>query len=178
MLIPNIRISHGNPDFDPSCVKTSSMDVHTNLDGPIDWNLGTASLILSPNPISVNLTIPSEGWVVVCEGRELIEVLRIKEGLDIQSSVSGMGMAIDSETFSIENRENMTVTLSREWSGDVPSLDVWHVDGPDSIAANQSAEVTVTFDSGGGVLSSVWLTTDDNGAVLHLAARCPSGGCT
>ena len=60
----------------------------------------------------------------------------------------------------------------------MPSLDVWHVDAPDSIAANQSAEVTVTFDSDGGVFSSVWLTTDDNGAVLHLAARCPLGGCT
>ena len=178
MLIPNIRIAHGNPDFDPSCVKTSSMDTHTNLEGPIDWNLGTASLTLSPNPISVNLTIPSEGWMVVCDGREMIEVLRIKEGLDIQSSDSGMGIAIDSETFSIENRENMTVTVSREWSGDVPSLDVWHVDGPDSIAANQSVEVTVTFDSDGGVFGSVWLTTDDNGVILHLAARCPSGGCT
>ena len=154
------------------------MDAHTNLDGPIDWNLGTASLILSSNPISVNLTIPSGGWVVVCEGREMIEVLRIKDGLDIQSSVSGMGIAIDSETFSIENRGNMTVTVSREWSGDVPSLDLWLVEGPDSIAANQSAEVTVNFESGGGVLGSVWLTTDDNGVVLHFAARCPSGGCT
>jgi len=154
------------------------MDTHTNLEGPIDWNIGTASLILSANPASVNLTIPSEGWVVVCQGRDIIEVLRIKEGLDVQSSVSGMGIAIDSEKFSIENRENMTVTVSREWSGDVPSLEVWYVDGPDSIPANQSAEITVTFDNSGGAFGSAWITTDSNGVVLHLAARCPSGGCT
>ena len=132
MLIPNVRISHGNPDFDPSCVKTSSMDT---IQISMDPSIGISELHhWISNPISVNLTIPSEGWVVVCEGREMIEVLRIKEGLDIQSSVSGMGILIDSETFSIENRENMTVTVgSREWSGDVPSLDVWYVEGPDSI---------------------------------------------
>ena len=89
-----------------------------------------------------------------------------------------MGIAIDSEKFSIENRENMTVTVSREWSGDVPSLEVWYVDGPDSIPANQSIEITVTFDNSGGAFGSAWITTDSNGVVLHLAARCPWGGCT
>ena len=130
MLVPNARIAHGGYDIDPSCVKTSSMDIYTSTDNSIDWNLGSASLVLSSNPLSVNLTIPSEGWVVLCDGRDIIEVLRIKDGLDVQSSVSGMGIGINSQVFSIENRENMTITVSRDWSGDVPSLDLWNIDVP------------------------------------------------
>ena len=178
MLVPNARIAHGGYDIDPSCVKTSSMDTYTNTDSSVDWNLGTSSLILSSNPLSVNLTIPSEGWVVLCDGRHIIEVLRIKDGLDVQSSVSGMGIGINSQVFSIENRENMTIAVSRDWSGDVPSLDLWDIDGPDSIEANRSAELTVIFDSNSEAISSVWITTDNSGVVLHLAARCPLGGCT
>ena len=116
--------------------------------------------------------------MVLCDGRHIIEVLRIKDGLDVQSSVSGMGIGINSQVFSIENRENMTIAVSRDWSGDVPSLDLWDIDGPDSIEANRSAELTVIFDSNSEAISSVWITTDNSGVVLHLAARCPLGGCT
>tara|TARA_Y100001978_G_scaffold202818_1_gene225284 strand:+ start:8312 stop:10723 length:2412 start_codon:yes stop_codon:yes gene_type:complete len=175
---PNSTIIYGKDTLEPSCVLTDSMPTYQNQGDDMDWNINTASLILPPNPGKINLTVPSGGWLTVCDGRIILESLRVRDGPDVQLSSSAMGISITEEKVVIANLGNQTVPLSRDWSGDAPSLDVWSVDAPDQLISNQTAELTVSFDGQEELSGFFWISTNQNSVILNFAARCPSGGCS
>ena len=134
----------------------------------MNWSIETSPLKLPNESVEINLRVPQEGWIAVCDGLEFIESLRIRDGPGAMLELSPMGVAIQYESIVIINTENVTLPLLRDWSGDAPSLDIWSVSAPDILNQNQSTLVTITSEKEEGLHNIFWISTTDEAVVLNL----------
>ncbi len=177
MAVPNSTIIYGSDDTYPSCVLTETQTPYTFTGGSLNWSIETSPLKLPNESVEINLRVPQEGWIAVCDGLEFIESLRIRDGPGAMLELSPMGVAIEYESIVIINAENVTLPLLRDWSGDAPSLDIWSVSAPDILNQNQSTLVTITSEKEEGLHNIFWISTTDEAVVLNFATRCTLGGC-
>ena len=177
MVVPNATIVYGADQTTPSCILTESLEPHTFTVERLNWSIETSPLLLPSEQVEINLRLPSDGWIAICDGHEFIESLRIRDGPGVMLSGTPLGLEITEATIGIINADNASIPLLRDWSGDAPSLDVWSISAPDSLVENETTTITVTPENGENSLGVFWISTTDEAVVLNFAARCPSGGC-
>ncbi|MFQ3360498.1 MAG: hypothetical protein ACI9SZ_001023, partial [Candidatus Thalassarchaeaceae archaeon] len=89
-----------------------------------------------------------------------------------------IGESIKTQNFTIYNRESKSMAISIEWHGDSTNTDVWDVQIPSYVNSNESVNVVINTKSSDILYRTSWVDIDDNGIIIHLAARCSIDGCS
>jgi len=132
-----------------------------------------------------SLILGREGWLSVCHDDGRMDYYTISDGIDLLINSGQLGERIDGTNIIIHNRENFSLPVSVELYGDFQEGGIWNLDdgqnhtkniGPGEIASFEIRAIP------GGELDqmkrAVWVTASTSGIEFHLAARCPSMGCT
>ena len=170
----SIIYGSSNPSF---CKSTSSVnEVSSNW----TWLMEAYSPIKFQQGEVVNGTviIPSEGWLMLCDGQIPVSKYLITEGLDIIIDNFSIGESIKTQNFTIYNRESKSMAISIEWHGDSTNTDIWDVQIPSYVNSNESVNVVINTKSSDILYRTSWVDIDDNGIIIHLAARCSIDGCS
>ena len=124
------------------------------------------------------LGLGDAGWMAVCTGDGLVESYRIVEGVDVLVYPSSIGRGLSASEFTIHNRGDEQLPVSVEWHGDSPDSNIWDIHIPDSVGPAGSAVVEASPKGSPLLIRALWVSADEAGIVVHLAARCPTGGCS
>ena len=117
------------------------------------------------------------GWMAVCSGDGMVESYRIVEGVDVLIVPGSIGQGLDASEFVVHNRGGEQLAVSVEWHGDSPESDIWGVSIPDFVEPGGSAVVEALPTGELPLHRALWVYADEDGIVVHLAARCPTVGC-
>ena len=163
-----------NPSF------CKSMDSINEVGSNWSWLIEAYSPIKFKQGEVINgtLIMPSSGWLILCDGPEIISKYTLSEGLDIIIKNSSIGEKITNSNFTISNRESKNMSISIEWHGDSINTEIWDVDIPSQVNSNDTVQISVNEKSNDLLHRAVWVKVDDNGITIHLAARCPLQGCS
>tara|TARA_B100000287_G_scaffold18268_1_gene18317 strand:- start:50 stop:2476 length:2427 start_codon:yes stop_codon:yes gene_type:complete len=167
-----------------------SSDVAAQVDTGENWSveMGNYSSVRLEGNLSGNgsIGIGEEGWLGICGSDGSLTSYKIIEGPDIfvstedsngEYSAIGLNHRIDVDSFYIFNRGSEKVSLSLEWHGDSPQSGIWEVSIGDWIDSGGSSFVEYVANGSSNLERALWVTADESGVVVHLSARCPSGGC-
>jgi len=124
------------------------------------------------------LGLGDAGWIAVCTGDGLADSYRIVEGVDVLISPGSIGRGLGETEFTLHNRGDEQTPVSVEWHGDSPESDIWDISIPDFVGSAESAIVVASPSGDLSLVRALWVTADEDGIVVHLAARCPAGGCS
>ena len=107
----------------------------------------------------------------------MVESYRIVEGVDVLIVPGSIGQGLDASEFVVHNRGGEQLAVSVEWHGDSPESDIWGVSIPDFVEPGGSAVVEALPTGELPLHRALWVYADEEGIVVHLAARCPTVGC-
>ena len=152
-----------------------STDVIAEVNASGDWNrdLADRSSILIPAGEIGNATLrfgPS-GWLALCEGTTMLASYRVAEGPDIMVEPGTLASRMPNGEFSIVNRENETMPISLDWTGDAVAWDNWEAGAPSEVAAMSSVTANASVHGDPLARWAAWVTADEDGITLHFAAR-------
>ena len=170
----SIMYGPNNPSF------CKSMDSINEVGSNWSWLIEAYSPIKFKQGEVINgtLIMPSSGWLILCDGPEIISKYTLSEGLDIIIKNSSIGEKITNSNFTISNRESKNMSISIEWHGDSINTEIWDVDIPSQVNSNDTVQISINEKSNDLLHRAVWVKVDDNGITIHLAARCPLQGCS
>ena len=148
-----------------------STDVIVEVNSTDDWEreLSDRSSILIPAGHSGNGTIrmSGPGWLAICSDTNMLSWYSMVEGPDV--------FTYSGEELTIYNRENYSMPISIDWTGDADEFDKWEISVPSGIDAMSSVFVNITSNDDSHALLVYWVNTDENGINLNLAARSNLG---
>ena len=140
-----------------------------------DWqrDLSDRSAIFVPAGQTGNATLrfPSSGWLATCNGTAMLSSYGVAEGPDVMVNPSSLGFRMPGGEFSIVNRENESIPISLDWSGDAVTWDNWEAWAPDEVPANSSVIANASASGNPAAWWAAWVTADEDGITLHFAAR-------
>ena len=148
-----------------------STDVIVEVNSTDDWEreLSDRSSILIPAGHSGNGTIrmSGPGWLAICSDTNMLSWYSMVEGPDV--------FTYSGEELTIYNRENYSMPISIDWTGDADEFDKWDISVPSGIDAMSSVFVNMTSNDDSHAPLVYWVDTDENGINLNLAARSNLG---
>ena len=148
-----------------------STDVIVEVNSTGDWEreLSDRSSILIPAGHSGNGTIrmSGPGWLAICSGTNMLSWYSMVEGPDV--------FTYSGEELTIYNRENYSMPISIDWTGDADEFDKWDISVPSGIDAMSSVFVNMTSNDDSHAPLVYWVDTDENGINLNLATRSNLG---
>ena len=123
-----------------------------------------SSIIVPENSLGVGtLQMNGPGWLAICDDTNMLSWYSMVEGPDV--------LPYYGEEFIIFNRENYSMPISLDWTGDAAGSDYWEVSVPSEVSAISSVQVNITSNGDPEALLVYWVTTDEDGITLNLAAR-------
>jgi len=144
-----------------------------------DWqrDLSDRSAILVPAGQTGNATLrfPPSGWLVLCEGTTMLASYKVVEGPDVMVNPGTLESRMPGGEFSIVNRENASIPISLDWTGDAVAWDNWKSWAPAEVAAMSSVTANASVHGSPPARWAAWVTADEDGITLHFAARSWEG---
>tara|TARA_B100000959_G_scaffold44334_1_gene44750 strand:+ start:175 stop:2562 length:2388 start_codon:yes stop_codon:yes gene_type:complete len=136
-----------------------------NSTGEWEIELSDRSSIIVPenSPGVGTLQMNGPGWLAICDDTNMLSWYSMVEGPDV--------LPYYGEEFIIFNRENYSMPISLDWTGDAAGSDYWEVSVPSEVSAISSVQVNITSNGDPEALLVYWVTTGDDGITLNLAAR-------
>ena len=144
-----------------------------NASGDWDRDLADRSAILIPASEIGNATLRfgESGWLALCDGTTMLASYRVVEGPDVMVDPGTLASRMPNGWFSIVNRENTSMPISLDWTGDAVAWDNWEAWVPSEVAAMSSVSANASVHGSPPAWWAAWVTADDDGITLHFAAR-------
>jgi len=144
-----------------------------NASGDWDRDLADRSAILMPAGEIGNATLRfgESGWLALCDGTTMLSSYRVAEGPDIMVDPGTLASRMPNGGFSIVNRENTSIPISLDWTGDAVAWDNWEAWAPSEVAAMSSVSANASVHGSPPAWWAAWVTADEDGITLHFAAR-------
>ncbi|HJO84107.1 MAG: hypothetical protein CMA54_01720 [Euryarchaeota archaeon] len=171
-----INHADGGSAFCPSIEMAAEVDSSENWTRALEDH--TPIRIIGDRGGNGTLGLGDVGWMAVCTGDGLVESYRIVEGVDVLISPGSIDRGLRASEFALHNRGDEPLPVSVEWHGDSPESDIWDISIPDLIEPAASAVVEASPTGDPSLIRALWVSADETGVVVHLAARCPTGGCS
>ncbi|MFL2956074.1 MAG: hypothetical protein ACJZ39_01240 [Candidatus Thalassarchaeaceae archaeon] len=144
-----------------------STNVIAGVNSTGEWEIelsDQSSIIIPENSLGVGtLQMNGPGWLAICDDTNMLSWYSMVEGPDVLSNYD--------EEFIISNRENYSMSISLDWTGDAAGSDYWDVSVPSEVSAMSSVQVNITSNGDPEASLVYWVTTGDDGITLNLAAR-------
>ncbi len=171
----NYSILHtpNNPTF---CKTSNSI---TEVDSNWTWLMEPYSPIQFREGEIINgtLIMPISGWLIVCNGINMVMKYSIMEGIDIIMNNGSIGENITNPNFTIYNRGEEIIPISIEWHGDSINTDIWELSIPNFVESNGSTNISIYPKNSDNLHHTSWVQVMDDEIIIHLAARCLTDGC-
>jgi hypothetical protein len=152
-----------------------STDVIAEVNASGDWDrdLADRSSILLPAGEIDNATLrfSALGWLALCQGTTMLASYRVVEGPDVMVDPGTLSSRMPNGEFSIVNRENTSMSISLDWTGDAVAWDNWEAWAPSEVAAMSSVTANASVHGAPSAWWAAWVTADEDGITLHFAAR-------
>ncbi|HIG38637.1 MAG TPA: hypothetical protein EYQ15_04975 [Candidatus Poseidoniales archaeon] len=152
-----------------------STDVIAEVNASGDWvrDLADRSSILLPAGEIDNATLrfSASGWLALCQGTTMLASYRVVEGPDVMVDPGTLSSRMPNGEFSIVNRENTSMSISLDWTGDAVAWDNWEAWAPSEVAAMSSVTANASVHGAPFAWWAAWVTADEDGITLHFAAR-------
>jgi len=144
-----------------------------NASGDWDRDLADRSAILMPAGEIGNATLRfgESGWLALCDGTTMLASYRVAEGPDVMVDPGTLASRMPNGGFSIVNRENTSMPISLDWTGDAVAWDNWEAWAPSEVAAMSSVSANASVHGSPSASWATWVTADEEGITLHFAAR-------
>ena len=156
-----------------------STDVIAEVNASGDWDrdLADRSSILLPAGEVGNATLKfdASGWLALCQGTTMLASYRVVEGPDVMVEPGTLSSRMPNGEFSIVNRENTSMSISLDWTGDAVAWDNWEAWAPSEVAAMSSVTANASVHGAPSAWWAAWVTADEDGITLHFAARAMEG---
>ena len=156
-----------------------STDVIAEVNASGDWDrdLADRSSILLPAGEVGNATLKfdASGWLALCQGTTMLASYRVVEGPDVMVEPGTLSSRMPNGEFSIVNRENTSMSISLDWTGDAVAWDNWEAWAPSEVAAMSSVTANASVHGDPSAWWAAWVTADEDGITLHFAARAMEG---
>jgi hypothetical protein len=124
------------------------------------------------------IIIPSSGWIMICDGIIPIHKYSIEEGLDVVINPGSINDKIMNNSFSIYNRENISIPISVEWYGDSVNIGSWNTfNVPNNVVPYGQTEIILDEAFNDSLSYVSWISIDKNSITIHISIRCPVNGC-
>ena len=140
-----------------------------------DWvrDLADRSSILLPAGEIGNATLrfDASGWLALCQGTAMLASYRVVDGPDVMVDPGTLSSRMPNGEFSIVNRQNTSMSISLDWTGDAVSWDNWEAWAPSEVAALSSVTANASVHGTPSAWWATWVTADEDGITLHFAAR-------
>ena len=140
-----------------------------------DWvrDLADRSSILLPAGEIGNATLrfDASGWLALCQGTAMLASYRVVDGPDVMVDPGTLSSRMPNGEFSIVNRQNTSMSISLDWTGDAVSWDNWEAWAPSEVAALSSVTANASVHGTPSARWATWVTADEDGITLHFAAR-------
>jgi hypothetical protein len=148
-----------------------------NASGDWDRNLADRSAILIPAGEIGNATLRfgESGWLALCDDTNMLASYRVVEGPDVMVDPGTLASRMPNGWFSIVNRENTSIPISLDWTGDAVAWGNWEVWAPSEVAAMSSVTANASVHGAPPAWWAAWVTADEDGITLHFAARTMGG---
>ena len=144
-----------------------------------DWNrdLADRSAILLPAGETGNGTLrfDESGWLALCDGTAMLASFRVAEGPDVMVDPGTLASRMPNGEFSIVNRENASMPIALDWTGDAVAWDNWEAWAPSEVDAMASVTANASVHGSPFAWWAAWVTADEDGITLHFAARTMEG---
>ena len=152
-----------------------STDVIAEVNASGDWvrDLADHSSILIPAGEIGNATLrfDASGWLALCQGTTMLASYRVAEGPDVMVNPGTLSSRMPNGEFSIVNRQNTSMTISLDWTGDAVAWDNWEAWAPSEVAAMSSVTANASVHGNPPAWWAAWVTADEDSITLHFAAR-------
>jgi len=160
----------------PFCPSTDVIP-EVNASGDWDRDLADRSSILLPAGEVGNATLKfdASGWLALCQGTTMLASYRVVEGPDVMVEPGTLSSRMPNGEFSIVNRENTSMSISLDWTGDAVAWDNWEAWAPSEVAAMSSVTANASVHGAPSAWWAAWVTADEDGITLHFAARAMEG---
>ena len=144
-----------------------------NVSGDWDRDLADRSAILMPAGELGNATLRfgESGWLALCDGTTMLASYKVVEGPDVMVEPGILASRMPNGEFSIVNRENTSIPISLDWTGDAVAWDNWEAWAPSEVAAMSSVSANASVHGSPPAWWAAWVTADEDGITLHFAAR-------
>ena len=144
-----------------------------NASGDWDRDLADRSAILMPAGELGNATLRfgESGWLALCDGTTMLASYKVAEGPDVMVEPGILASRMPNGEFSIVNRENTSIPISLDWTGDAVAWDNWEAWAPSEVAAMSSVSANASVHGSPPAWWAAWVTADEDGITLHFAAR-------
>ena len=161
--------------FCPSSIIVPEMETS----GPWNWTFSDRSTIMIPAGDNGDGTLyfESAGWLAFCQMGDMMRSYRLVEGEDVLLVPGDLDSGLTLSQYVIVNRENTSMDVRVEWTGDAPSSDVWEVSIPDFVEAHSDVVIDISPSGELSLYRAAWVSVDEGEITVHLAARCPVDGC-
>ena len=152
-----------------------STDVIAEVNASGDWvrDLADHSSILIPAGEIGNATLrfDASGWLALCQGTTMLASYRVAEGPDVMVNPGTLSSRMSNGEFSIVNRQNTSMPISLDWTGDAVAWDNWEAWAPSEVAAMSSVTANASVHGNPPAWWAAWVTADEDSITLHFAAR-------
>lgn len=161
--------------FCPSTIVVPQMDTS----GSWNWTFTERSTIMIPagDVGEGTLHFDGDGWLAFCQFGEMVRSYVVVQGEDVLILPGDLESNLQLPEYVLINRENHSLAVRVEWTGNAPDSDVWEVSIPDEIPALSEVSFEVQTAGELSLSRAVWLTVAEGEVTIHLAARCPVDGC-
>ena len=160
-------------DSGSSFCPSSETIAEVNATGDWQRDLSDRSAILVPAGQTGNATLrfPPSGWLALCEGTTMLASYKVVEGPDVMVDPGTLESRMPGGEFSIVNRENASIPISLDWTGDAVAWDNWKSWAPAEVPAMSSVTANASVHGDPPAWWAAWVTADEDGITLHFAAR-------
>jgi len=122
-----------------------------------------------------NLRFDESGWLALCDGTAMLASFRVAEGPDVMVDPGTLASRMPNGEFSIVNRENASMPIALDWTGDAVAWDNWEAWAPSEVDAMASVTANASVHGSPFAWWAAWVTADEDGITLHFAARTMEG---
>ena len=153
-----------------------SNDVIPEINATGDWVRDLAdrsSILIDPTSDTAEngtIRIGDHGWLLICNGIHIVRQWEVIEGPEVLFNKLPTGTYSEYSFFlTIENRENYSMPLSMELSGDA---DIWSsIPSSNFSVVGPMETLQIEAPTTSGCCMEHWVTVDEDGITIHFAAR-------
>ena len=158
------------------CPSTDVIAV-VNASGEWDRDLADRSAILMPAGDAGNGTLrfSESGWLALCDGTTMLASYRVTEGPDVMVDPGTLASRMPNGEFIIVNRDNASMPITLDWTGDAVAWDNWEAWAPSEVDAMSSVVANASVHGSPLARWAAWVSADGDGITLHFAARTMEG---
>ena len=148
-----------------------------NASGDWDRDLADRSAILMPSGDVGNGTLrfSESGWLALCNDTTILASYRVTEGPDVMVDPGTLASRLPNGEFSIVNRDNASMPINLDWTGDAVAWDNWEAWAPSEVDAMSATTANASVHGSPLAWWAAWVTADEDGITLHFAARTMEG---